>query len=155
MHGEENRESRLPHTRRRPAQSRHNAYRRHKKTPALVSEAQLIRLDVLRVSYARSLSWQRQLEGSGRLDRGQSWRHAGGVRNCVSGINASGADGASLRLYGRVSVAVMASSRAGSLPQSSVSGQKVGVQKQQSPRISARASFCMVRHQTNGSFRQG
>jgi hypothetical protein len=119
MHGEENRESRLPHTRRRPAQSRHNAYRRHKKTPALVSEAQLIRLDVLRVSYARSLSWQRQLEGSGRLDRGQSRRHAGGVRNCVSGINASGADGASLRLYGRVSVAVMASSRAGSLPQKS------------------------------------
>lgn len=49
-----------------------------KKAPAIVSEAQLMRLDLLRVSYARSLNWQRRLESSGRLGRLQSWRDAGG-----------------------------------------------------------------------------
>lgn len=47
------------------------------KAPAIVSEAQLIRLDLLRVSYARSLNWQRLLKSSQRLEEGQSWRDAG------------------------------------------------------------------------------
>lgn len=37
-----------------------------------------MRLDLLRVSYARSLNLQRQMESSGRVRRLQSWRDAGG-----------------------------------------------------------------------------
>ena len=51
-------------------------------------------------------------------------------------------------LVSRSSLGLTASSRAGSLPRVSVcADKKWKYQKQQSPRISTRASFCMVRHQ--------